>query len=132
MSSPILNTLKNMVAVASAALFVQIGSAAAASPRGDLQQQVRQVLTGALASRPTARPYSTGPDALDRSVDAQAFVQRLLLGVRVSYPVATDSSERPQPKGALHAATGTSSDEDVQATVRQVLRGEHASMRGAL
>ena len=132
MSSPIVKTLKSTVAAASAALFLQIGSAAAASPRGDFQQQVRRVLTGAPARPSIGHPDSGRPDPLDRHTDAQAFVQRLLLGVSISRPADADSVRRPQPKGALGATRSTNTDEDAQATVRQLLLGQHASMRGAL
>lgn len=132
MSSPIVKTLKSTVAVASAALFIQIGSAAAASPRGDFQQQVRRVLTGIPASPSIARPDSGRPDRLDRDTDAQAFVRRVLLGVSVARSAAADSVRRPQAKGALEVTRSTSTGEDAQTTVRQVLLGRRASVRGAL
>lgn len=130
MSSPVLHTLKNSVAAASAALFIQIGSAAAATQARDFQQQVRKVLTGTLVSPPAARPDSRRPDPHDRNADTQAFVRGLLLGVSSSYRATTD--ERPRPKGALRVARSTTTDEDTQSAVRQVLLGQHASMEGAL
>lgn len=132
MSLPIVTILKSSVAVASAALLIQIGSAAAASPRGDFQQQVRQVLSGTPARPAIARPGSHPADRLDGNTDAQAFVRGLLLGVRVSHSGAADSDKRRQPKANLEAARGTNPVEDEQASVRQVLLGQHAAMHGAL
>src|SRR5512146_463222 len=115
MSSPTLKTLKSAVAIASAALFIQIGSAAAAGPRRGLQQQVRRVLTGTPASPSIARPDSGRPDPLDRDTDAQAFVRRLLLGVSVSRPTVAASVTRPQPNGAIEVTRSTGTGEAAQA-----------------
>ncbi|MGH7105231.1 MAG: hypothetical protein ACREFT_01840 [Acetobacteraceae bacterium] len=128
--SLIVKALKSTVAIACAAVFVHIGSAAAASPPVDFQQQVRRVLDGTLAIPSNVRPDSSSP--LDRDINAQAFVRRLLLGVSISTTGAADPVKRPQRTAALEMPESASALGDTQATVRQLLLGQHASMRGGL
>lgn len=132
MSIHITRYLSTALPVAAAALFVQIGSAAAAGPQVDFQQQVRDVLTGSIAAHAMARPDADPVSAVRSTADAQQFAQQLLLGWNVSHrgraqvtkpklqAKASDSSQKPQ------------ADEDFQSTVRQSLLGESASSRGAL
>ncbi len=118
--------------IAAAALFIQIGSAAAASSQVDFQQQVRDVLTGSNAAHAIAHSGADPANAVRSTADAQQFTQQLLLGWSVSHlghaqvtkptlqAKASDSSQKPQ------------AEEDFQSTVRQSLLGESASSRGAL
>jgi len=132
MSLPFVKTLKSTVAVASAALFLQIGGAAAAGARGDFQQQVRQVLAGTPARPVRARPDSLSADRLEGDSDAQAFARGLLLGVSVSHRGVAASVKRRQPESALQVARLDDPGDDAQKSVRQLLLGQHAPVHGAL
>jgi hypothetical protein len=124
--------LSTALPIAAAALFIQIGSAAAANPQIDFQQQVRDVLTGSIAAHAIPHPDAAPVNVVRSTSDAQQFAQQLLLGWSVSHlgraqPTkpklqarASDSSQKPQAA------------EDFQLTVRQSLLGESASSRGAL
>lgn len=132
MSIHITRYLSTALPVAAAALFIQIGSAAAASPQVDFQQQVRDVLTGSIAAHAIAHPDANPANAARSTEGAQQFAQQLLLGWSVSHlgraqvtepklqAKASDSNQRPQAY------------EDFESTVRQTLLGESASSRGAL
>lgn len=132
MSIHITRRFSTALPVAAAALFIQIGSAAAASPQVDFQQQVRDVLTGSIAARTIPHSDADPANAAHSTSDAQQFAQQLLLGWSISrlghaevtkpklQAKASDSSQKPQ------------AHEDFQSTVRQSLLGESASSRGAL
>jgi hypothetical protein len=114
-----------------AALFVQIGSAAAASPPSDFQQQVRRVVAGTGASR--SAPHAVPADVArpGRDGDAQAFVQRLLLGVTAAPPATLHAARRPAPAAGLQLARNAAAA-DPQASVRRLLLGRDPALRGAL
>jgi hypothetical protein len=117
-------------AAAAAALFIQIGSAAAASPPVDFQQQVRSVLTGSIAAHAIPHSDADPTNTFGWNSDAQQFAQQLLLGWSVAHRAQA-------PKENLQAETSNASrrphaDEDFQLTVRQSLLGEGVSSRGAL
>jgi hypothetical protein len=132
MSIHITRRLSTALPIAAAALFIQIGSAAAASPQVDFQQQVRDVLTGSVAARAIPHSDADPANAVRSNSDAQQFAQQLLLGWSVSHlgrarvvnptlqAEVSDSSQKPR------------ADEDFQSTVRQSLLGVSASSRGAL
>ena len=132
MSIHITRRLSTALPIAAAALFIQIGSAAAASPQVDFQQQVRDVLTGSIAARAIPHSDADPANAVRSNSDTQQFAQQLLLGWSVSHlnraqamkpklqAEASDSSRKPQ------------ADADFQSAVRQSLLGVNASSRGAL
>ena len=132
MSTHITRRLSTALPIAAAALFIQIGSAAAASPQVDFQQQVRDVLTGSIAAHAIPHPDPDPANAVRSNPGAQQFAQQLLLGWSASHlgraqamkpklqAEASDSSQKPRADG------------DFQATVRQSLLGESTSSRGAL
>jgi hypothetical protein len=122
MSSPFIKTIALPLAIASATLLVQIGSAAAASPRADFQQQVRQVLAGTIAGRSVPHSEPGRADPPGHEADAQASMRRLLLGVSVA----------PLTAAAPELARSSGGHEDLQASVRQLLLGQRASLRTVL
>lgn len=132
MSIHITRRLGTALPIAAAALFIQIGSAAAASPQVDFQQQVSDVLTGGIAAH--AIPHSDAdPTNAVRSVsDAQLFAQQVLLGWSVSHPGRTQATMPKLQAKASDSGRKMLADEDFQSTVRQSLLGESASSRGAL
>ena len=132
MSTHITRYLSTALPVAAAALFIQIGSAAAASPQVDFQQQVRDVLTGNVAVHAIAHPDADPANAARSTADAQRFAQQLLLGWSVSHPGRAQMTEPKLQANASDSSQKPQADEDFQSTVRQSLLGESASSRGAL
>lgn len=131
MSMRITQSLNRVLPIAAAALFIQIGSAVAATPQGDIQQQMREVLSGSAATHAIARSQSDPTDDVVSNLDAQRFARQLLLGWSISHLGRTKTTKQ------LQASTSESSqkpqaDEDFQSTVQQVLLGARASSRGAL
>jgi hypothetical protein len=132
MSIHITRRLGTALPIAAAALFIQFGSAAAASPQVDFQQQVRDVLTGSIAAH--AIPHSDADPAnpVRSNPDTQQFAQQLLLGWSVSH---LGRAQVVNPKLQVEVSGSrqkSRADEDFQSTVRQSLLGESASSRGAL
>ena len=132
MSIHITRRLSTALPIAAVALFIQIGSAAAASPQVDFQQQVRDVLTGSVAAH--AIPHSDGDpaNAVSSNSDAQQFAQQLLLGWSASHLGRAQVVNPKLQAKASDSSRKTPADEDFQSTVLQSLLGESASSRGAL
>jgi len=132
MTIRITQSLSRALPIAAAALFVQIGSAAAASPQGDIQAQMREVLSGSIATRTIRPSESHSTDVVASDQDAQAFARQLLLGWSASH-VGHAKATTPRLQAAAVASRETPrADEDFQSTVRQALLGERGSSRGAL
>ena len=119
-----------LLATTIAALFVQIGVAAAATPPSDFQQQVRRVLAGTGVSRP-AGVDSERSDRFGRDREAQASVQRLLLGETATPPVTLHAVTRHGQTAGLQLARAAGAN-DPQASVQQVLLGRRSALRGSL
>lgn len=118
--------------IAAVALFVHVGSAAAASPQGDIQQQMREVLTGHIATHAVPHSQSAPATAVHSNVDAQAFARQLLLGWSVSRVGRANTVKQKLQAETSESSQKPQTDEDFQSTVRQSLFGESASSRGAL
>jgi hypothetical protein len=132
MSIHITRRLSTALPIAAAALFIQIGSAAAASPQVDFQQQVRDVLTGSVAARAIPHSDADPANAVRSNSDAQQFAQQLLLGWSVSHVGSAKATKQKLQADASESSQQSQSDEDFQSTVRQSLLGVSASSRGAL
>lgn len=132
MSIRITRRLNRSLPLVAAALFVQIGSAVAASPQGGIQDQMREVLSGSIATR--AIPYSEADpaSAVRSNSDAQQFARQLLLGWSVSSLGRAHATKQKLQAEASESNRQPRADEDFQSTVRQSIVGERASSRGAL
>jgi hypothetical protein len=120
MSRQITNAFGRSLAVASATLLLHIGSAAAAAPQDDFQNQVSAVLAGTGATHSTLREN----DATGTKVDAQQFARQLLLGWSTSHPARTGSAAQSGSTNAANVSDeGSSAREDIQSTVQRLLRG---------
>ena len=73
------------LALAAAALFIHISVASAADSTGDIQQQMKELLTGTATAHfaPQSGPRD-GARLTTRTVDSQEFVKQLLLGTAAS------------------------------------------------
>lgn len=131
MSIRITRRLSTALPVAAAALFIQIGSAGAASPQVDFQQQVRDVLTGSIAAHAIPHSHADPANAVRSTSDAQQFAQQLLLGWSVSHLGRAQATKPKLQAKAADTSQKPQVHEDFESTVRQSLLGESAS-RGAL
>jgi len=125
MSRQITNAFGRSRAIASAALLIHIGSAAAAAPQNDFQRQVSAVLAGTGATHSALRAPSVRDGAAGTKVDAQQFARQLLLGWSTSHPAGARSAARSKTTDASDVSSeDSSSQEDIQSTVQRFLRGE--------
>src|SRR5579875_3766507 len=131
MSIHITESLSRALPIAAAALFLQMGGAVAASPQVDFQQQVRDVLTGSIATHALRHSDADPASAGHSNADAQEFARQLLLGWSASH-VGAQAPKQNVQTAASESAQKPQSDEDFQSTVQEVLLGAHASSRGAL
>jgi len=116
------------LALASAALALHIGAAAAADSTGDIQQQTRALLSGTTPTHFVAQSAPRDAKVTSPAADSQEFVKRLLLG-RAAYRVEGAESikhfevagatgkTQPQQRIVVHG--------DLQVAVRQDLLGQH-------
>jgi len=124
MSRQITNAFGRSLAIASAALLIHIGSAAAAAPQNDFQRQVSAVLAGTGATHSGLRARSARDEATGTKVDAQQFARQLLLGWSTSHPARAGSTVQPESADASDVSGEDSgSQEDIQSTVQRFLRG---------
>lgn len=131
MSVRITRPLRRALPLAAAALFLHFGSATAANPQGDIQQQMRDVLTGSIAIRAIPHSESDLAAAVPSKSDTQAFVQQLLLGWSVSHVGRVNTGKQRLQAEVSASRQQPQADKDFQSTVRQSLLGEHASSRDA-
>lgn len=131
MSIHITRRLGTALAVAAAALFLQIGSAAAASPQVDFQREVKNVLTGSIAARAIPHLDADRAITVGSKSDAQQFAQQLLLGWSVAHVGGAQAPKQNLQAEASDASLKLHAGEDFQSKVRQSLLGESVSSRGA-
>jgi hypothetical protein len=127
--SPRIAKLIRPLALAAAAVFFHISVASAGDSTGDIQQQMKELLTGTttahFASQSAPRDGGT---VSTRTVDSQEFVKQLLLG---RTPSGAETSKRSGVAGdsaKTQPAQRSVAQRDSQAAVRHVLLGRaHAS-----
>jgi hypothetical protein len=117
MSSPIAKSVTRTLSLISAALLLQVGSAAAETPARGLQQQVVDLLAGRNATRV---PQSISSKSLP-AADAQVFAQQLLLGTLSPEP--TRQSGGPSTSNSLSGRIVPLLHADTQTTVQKLLVG---------
>ena len=105
------------LAAVTAALVLQIGSAAAASP-DDVQQQMRDVLAGKV-TRPPAPSATSGEDGGRPVADAQQLARLLLVGAG-----SHTASGKNRPGAARDHG-------DAQALAQRVLLGQRKAVAGS-
>jgi hypothetical protein len=119
MSRHIAKLFKAPLVLASAAFVVHIGTASAAESKADIQQQMRDLLSGTPATHFVLPSGPSDSRVTTPAVDSQEFAKRLLLGT-AAYPVA-GRSEVSGPSGKAQAQNRPG---DMQAAMRQVLLGQ--------
>ena len=126
MSLHVAKVIKNPLALASAALFIHISAVTAAGSTGDIQQQMKELLTGTTTAHSASQSGPREGTLSGPIVDAQESVRQLLLGTprfRVAGYEATNHSatvpsDKPAPKRRPVAYN------DAQASVRQSMLGQ--------
>ena len=111
------NSISHALSLISVAALIHVGSAAAASPSGDVQQQMSTLLAGRIATHSTQQSERPDHNTLPPAVEPQEFAKRLLLGVSGS-PVG-----RPSESGGSNGQQAPLARTDTQATVRKLLLG---------
>jgi hypothetical protein len=133
MSQHIAKLIKAPLVLASAALAVHIGTAAAADSKADFQQQVREMLSGAPATHFIPQSGQSDSRPTTSAADSQAFARQLLLGAtvpRVRDTEATNHSNVAAAPGNTELQKRPVARADIQAAMRQLLMG-HSHARDA-
>jgi len=128
MSLHIAKLFSRPLALASAALVIHIGAAAAADSTADVQQQARELLAGTTAAHSAPQSGLRDGKATRPTADAQELARQLLLGATgsrvgdaktIKHSEIAGASRKTELRGRP-VAYG-----DAQAAARQVLLGQH-------
>lgn len=128
MSTHILGFFSRPLALTAALLLVHAGTAVAADPAGDVQQQMREMLAGAIPAH-SAPPAARGDDSArrPRSDDVEQQLRRLLLGVTGS-PLQGIAAARPEDAARRESSREVDFDRDDEHTLAQrVLLGQRTA-----
>ena len=126
--SPRIAKLIRPLALAAAAVFFHISVASAGDSTGDVQQQMKELLTGTATAHFDSQSAPRDSDTVStRIVDSQEFVKQLLLG-RSSGAESGKRSEVAGDSAKTQARERPVAYRDSQVAVRHVLLGQsHAS-----
>jgi hypothetical protein len=95
MSIHIRNSFTRSSSLIAAALLIRIGTAMAADPAGDVQQQMRELLAGGSATRSALSSEGHDGGTPRHGADAQELARRLVLGVTDSRIKGTEAVTLP-------------------------------------
>jgi hypothetical protein len=125
MSLRIVKSFYRPLALVSAALLVPIGGAVAADyAGGGVQQQMRQVLAGRIAT-PATLTQQRARAAEAGAADAQELARRLLSGVTNSQVPGTPAITPPESAdAALTLQKGLRAQNDAQSMAQRLLMGQ--------
>ena len=122
--SPRIAKLIRPLALAAAAVFFHVSVASAGDSTGDVQQQMKELLTGTATAHFASQSAPRDGDTLStRTVDSPEFVKQLLLG-RSSGAASSKRSEVAGDSAKTQAREGPVAYRDSQAAVRHVLLGQ--------
>lgn len=131
MSRQIVDSFSRWPAIASAALVVHIGCAAAAMPQSDFQRQVSAVLAGNIASHSLVRASSLRDEATGSRLDSQQFVRQLLLGGNAAVSRrASSAAQGASSAPADEIRQDSPAHAQIQIEVQQLLLGVQRAGRG--
>lgn len=131
MSLHIAKLFSRPLALALAALVIHVGAATAADSTGDIQQQIKEWLTGATTAHSAPQSGLRDGQVMSPTADAQERAKQLLLGTTGSRVGGAETIRRSEVAGA----SGETEPQqrplaygDAQAAARQLLLGQrHAS-----
>lgn len=127
MSYQIAKLVRAPLVLASAALVLHIGTASAADSQGNIQQQVREMLSGTSTTHFVPQSGQTNKKATTPTVDSQEFVKQLLLGAtaaRVRDAETINPSKVAAAPGNTELQQRPVARADNQAAMRQLLMGQ--------
>jgi hypothetical protein len=131
MSHHIAKLFGSPLVLASAALVIHIGTASAADSKADIQQQVREMLSGTPTTHFVPQSGQSDSKATTPAVDSQEFVKQLLLGAtasRVRDAQMINHSKVAAAPGNTELQQRPVARADIQAAMRRLLMGQpHAS-----
>ena len=125
MSLRVVKSFSRPLPLISAALLIHIGGAVAADAAADVQQQMRELLAGKIATH-SAQPSEGREDRTVRpTADAQELARRVLLGASDSRVQDTQAMTRPDSAEVVSTLQGGSlAHNDAQAMARRLLLGQ--------
>ena len=121
MSLHIAKLFKNPLALAGAALVIHIGAATAADSTGDIQQQMRDLLTGTITAHSAPQSGAARSKVTRPTADAQDLARQLLLGTTgsgVGDAAAIKQSEVARTSGETARQARSVAHGDTQAAAR--------------
>jgi hypothetical protein len=124
MSLQIVKSFSRPWPLISAALLMHIGGALAADSAGDVQQQMRDVLAGGIATRPAPTSARGHDTAVRPTGDVQELARRLLQGVPGSPVKSTEVGGGEAAPGAPALQKDRAVHEDAQVMARRLLMGQ--------
>ena len=125
MSLHLVKSFRRSSSLTAAALLIHIGGAVAADAAGDVQQQMRELLAGKIATH-SAQPSAGREDRTVRpTADAQELARRVVLSVSDSRVQGTQAMTRPESAaGVSTLQAGSLAHNDAQAMARRLLLGQ--------
>jgi hypothetical protein len=126
MSLPIATLLNRSLAIASVALGIHVGVAAAGDPAGDIRRQTNASLAGSTKAHYAQQTGPRDSKVADPTPDAQELARRLLLGSNLSsaagaQPIKPEAAEATgEPEHQKHPIVYG----DPQAAAQQLLLGQ--------
>ena len=129
MTSSLARLVKNPLIFASAAVLLQVGMVSAGEA-ADLQQQMRDLLTGSAVTAAAAQRPAHAEEQPIPTLDSQEYMKRVLLGAtRAGGPVAAPAAATvvAHTAGTSRTLPRQTGPRDIQLAVRQVLLGVHPS-----
>lgn len=97
----------------------------AADSAGDVQQQMRELLAGRIATRAAQLSEQRDDATVRPTADVQELARRLLSGVTDSRVPGTQAMTRPESaEGAPTLQKGLRAHDDAQATAQRLLLGQ--------
>jgi hypothetical protein len=131
MSRHIAKLFTRPLALAATALVLHVGVATAADSKGNIQQQVREMLTGTSTTHFVTQSGPHDAKVTPPAVDSQQFVKQLLLGTAAYRVGGRETSKHAEVSGAsakTEAQKRPVPSVDMQAAVQKMLLGQaHAS-----
>ena len=125
MSLHSVKSLNRPLTLTSAALLIHIGGAVAADSAGDVQQQMRELLAGRIATRAAQLSEQRDDATVRPTADVQELARRLLSGVTDSSVPGTQAMTRPESaEGAPTLQKGLRAHDDAQAMAQRLLLGQ--------
>jgi hypothetical protein len=125
MSLHIVKSFNRPLTLISAALLFYVGGAVAADSAGGVQQQMRALLAGRIATRATQLSEQRDDGAGRPTADVQEFARKLLSGVIDSRVPGTQAMTRPaSAESALTLQKGLRAHDDAQVMAQRLLLGQ--------